>query len=255
MNEIFALERPEHDDIETNGRIFVQPDEDDYDHDHWEDKAESHAIIQGAMSSHLCKDNQEDLCTLAPQVERDPLTRLVESKHQLRNMIKDKTTGMTSLAKWNRLNKVITWISVCLVVAWLVGGIVGLYYWRTDHGRLGLLSILTLGFAFSILWVTTARRHDVFASTAAYAAVLVVFIGSTLQNADPANGASSTSSTTRRTRKIQPTRTYLTTSYEADYTVEKTYAITLIGGMFVIATMLLLAVILLQLRRRARIRL
>jgi thiamine phosphate synthase YjbQ (UPF0047 family) len=85
MNEIFALEKPEHDDIETNGRIFVQPDEDDYDHDHWEDKAESHAIIQGAMFSHLCKDNQEDLCTLAPQVKRDPLTRLVESKHQLRH--------------------------------------------------------------------------------------------------------------------------------------------------------------------------
>ncbi|KAG9880103.1 hypothetical protein KCV05_g19983, partial [Aureobasidium melanogenum] len=45
MTEILALERPEHDDIETNGRIFVQPDEDDYDHDHWQDKAESHAII------------------------------------------------------------------------------------------------------------------------------------------------------------------------------------------------------------------
>lgn len=250
MNEIFALERPEHDDIETNGRIFVQPDEDDYDHDHWQDKAESHAIIQGAMSVHLCKDNQKDLCTLAPQVERDPLTRLVESKHQLRNMIKDKTTGMTSLSKWKRLNKVITWISVCLVVAWLVGAIVGLFYWRSNHGRLFLLSILTLGFAFTILLITTARRHDVFASTAAYAAVLVVFIGSTLQSGNTPNGASSTSSI----KHILPTRTYLSASYEADYTLDKTYAITLMGGMFVVATVLLCAVVLLQLKRRARIR-
>ncbi|KAG9540087.1 hypothetical protein KCU79_g19266, partial [Aureobasidium melanogenum] len=131
MTEILALERPEHDDIETNGRIFVQPDEDDYEHDHWQDKAESHAIIQGAMALHLCEENRKDLCTLAPQVERDPLTRLVESKHQLRNMIKDKKTGMTSLSKWKRLNKVITWISVFLVVVWLVGAIVGLYFWQS----------------------------------------------------------------------------------------------------------------------------
>jgi hypothetical protein len=254
MNEIFALERPEHDDIETNGRIFVQPDEDDYDHDHWEAKAESHAIIQGAMSMHLCNNNQQDLCTLAPQVERDPLTRLVESKHQLRNMIKDKTTGMTSLSKWKRLNKIITWISVFLVVAWLVGAIVGLYFWKSDHGRLILLSVLTLGFAFSILWLTTARRHDVYASTAAYAAVLVVFIGSTLQNANPPDGASSTSTKTRVVKSVRPTRTYLAAGYETDYTSENTYAITLVGGMFVVATLLLCAVLLLQLRRRGRIR-
>ncbi|KAH0368233.1 hypothetical protein KCU65_g4142, partial [Aureobasidium melanogenum] len=227
MTEILALERPEHDDIETNGRIFVQSDEDGYDHDHWQDKAESYAIIQGAMSLHLCEENRKDLCTLAPQVERDPLTRLVESKHQLRNMIKDRKTGLTSLSKWNRLNKFITWISVCLVVVWLVGAIVGLYFWQSNHGRLILLSVLTLGFAFSILSLTTARRHDVFASTAGYAAVLVVFIGSTLQKAGPQSQASSTSSKIRMTRDLQPTRTYLATGLEIDYTSDKIYVITL----------------------------
>lgn len=255
MTEILALERPEHDDIETNGRIFVQPDEDDYDHDKWQEKAESHAIIQGAMSLHLCEENRKDLCTLAPQVERDPLTRLVESKHQLRNMIKDKTTGMTSLSKWNRLNKVITWISVCLVVAWLVGAIVGLHFWESNDGRLILLSVLTLGFAFSILSLTTARRHDVFASTAAYAAVLVVFIGSTLQNSGTQSQASSASNTTRTTRNLHPSRTYLASGFEIDHTSHKTYAITLMGGMLVVAGVVLCAVLLLQMRRRRRIRL
>ena len=250
MTEILALERPEHDDIETNGRIFVQPDKADYD---WQEEAESHAIIQGAMSLHLCDKYRADLCTLAPQVERDPLTRLVESKHQLRNMIKDKKTGMTSLSKWKRLNKFITWISVFLVVVWLVAAIVGLYFWRSNHGRLGLLSALTLGFAFSVLWLTTARRHDVFASTAAYAAVLVVFIGSTLQSAEPSNQPSSTSKKVV-TRNLQPTRTYLASGFEVDYTSDKTYAITLVGGMLAVASVLLCAVLLLQLRKR-RIRL
>ncbi|CAD0084079.1 unnamed protein product [Aureobasidium vineae] len=254
MNEILALERPEHDDIETNGRIFVQPDDDDYDPDHWQDKAESHAIIQGAMSMHLCEENRKDLCTLAPQVERDPFTRLVESKHQLRSMIKDKTTGMTSLSKWKRLNKVITWISVCVVVAWLVGAILGLFFWESNTGRLILLSVTTMGFAVSILWLTTARRHDVFASTAAYAAVLVVFIGSTLQGNGSQSAANATSSKTRATRYLQPTRTYLTSGFGTEYTSNNTYAVTLIGGMLVVTSVLLSALLLLQLRR-GRIRL
>ncbi|THW29858.1 hypothetical protein D6D23_00692 [Aureobasidium pullulans] len=255
MCEIFALERPERDDIETNGRIFVQPDEDDYDHDHWEAKADSHAIIQGAMALHLCKKNRKDLCTLAPQVERDPLTRLVESKHQLRSMIKDKTTGMISLSKWKRMNKVITWISVCLVVVWLVGAIVGLYCWRSDKGRLILLSVLTLGFAFSILWVTTARRHDIFASTAAYAAVLVVFIGSTLDTAGSKGTTSAKSSKTRLSRSLEPTRTYLASGFNIGQASDRTYAITMMGGMFVVAGVLLCALLLLQMRRRGHIRL
>lgn len=253
MTEILALERPEHDDIETNGRIFVQPDEDEYDHENWQEKAESHAIIQGAMSLHLCEENRKDLCTLAPQVERDPLTRLVESKHQLRNMIKDRTTGMTSLSKWNRLNKVITWISVCLVVAWLVGAIVGLYFWKSNTGRLILLSVLTLGFAFSILSLTTARRHDVFASTAAYAAVLVVFIGSALQNAGSQSQTSSTSNNTRTTRNLEPTRTYLASGFDVECTLNNKYVVTLVGGMLAVAGVLLCAVLLLQLRKRGRI--
>jgi hypothetical protein len=94
----------------------------------------------------------------------------------------------------------------------------------------------------------------VYASTAAYAAVLVVFIGSTLQSASPSNEASSTSSKTRVTRNIQPTRTYLAAGYETDYTLDTTYSVTLIGGMFVIAIMLLCAVLILQFRRRGRIR-
>lgn len=74
---------------------------------------------------------------------------------------------MVDPEKYKALTKAITWISVALVVAWLVGAIVGLYFWKSNHGRLILLSVLTLGFAFSILTLTTARRHDVFASTAA----------------------------------------------------------------------------------------
>jgi hypothetical protein len=45
---------------------------------------------------------------------------------------------------------------------------------------LGLLTVFTLLFAGSIGLLTNARRAEVFAATAAYAAVLVVFVSGDL---------------------------------------------------------------------------
>jgi hypothetical protein len=41
-------------------------------------------------------------------------------------------------------------------------------------------------FAVSVGWLTNAKRDQVFAATAAYAAVLVVFVGRTLGGTPPA---------------------------------------------------------------------
>ncbi len=75
------------------------------------------------------------------------------------------------LALSNRAYKFTEWcitiLSLLLVEAWIVGAIVGLYYWRNDHGRLILLSVLTLGFSLTLAVLTTARRQEIFASTAA----------------------------------------------------------------------------------------
>lgn len=86
MGEVFCFRSPEEGDVDTNGRIFTAVgQEDPAGYYKWRDTVEENAIIQGAMTTHL--NDEKDLCTLAPQAERDAVTRLIESRHQLRRMI------------------------------------------------------------------------------------------------------------------------------------------------------------------------
>lgn len=58
----------------------------------------------------------------------------------------------------------------------LVGAILALNYVQSQDWRVALTRIFTTLFAGSVGLLTTARRVEVFAATAAYAAVLVVFV-------------------------------------------------------------------------------
>jgi hypothetical protein len=49
---------------------------------------------------------------------------------------------------------------------------------RAILAAIGVLMVFTLLFAAAMSLLTKARRHELFAATAAYCAVLVVFIGS-----------------------------------------------------------------------------
>ena len=44
--------------------------------------------------------------------------------------------------------------------------------------KIAILLLFVLGFSVTILTMTQAKRHEAFAATAAYAAVLVVFLAS-----------------------------------------------------------------------------
>lgn len=74
-------------------------------------------------------------------------------------------------------------LSSVLSAILLFGSITSLYLVR-DHGALlDMLGAWTVLFAVSVGWLTNARRDQVFAATAAYAAVLVVFVSGTLDGA------------------------------------------------------------------------
>ena len=63
----------------------------------------------------------------------------------------------------------------------IIGAVTGLYKLRTkdDPVRLGMIAVFTALFATSLGLLTNAKRVEIFAATAAYAAVLVVFISGT----------------------------------------------------------------------------
>ena len=62
----------------------------------------------------------------------------------------------------------------------LFGAIFNLYYVVDDRKRLGLLAGYTIAFSVCIKLVTNAKRCEIFAACAAYAAVLVVFVSGNL---------------------------------------------------------------------------
>jgi hypothetical protein len=66
--------------------------------------------------------------------------------------------------------------NLVLAAVLLVGVTVNLYVVEKERTKLGLIAIYTLFFASGMMICTNVRRAEVFAATAAYAAVLVVFV-------------------------------------------------------------------------------
>lgn len=93
----------------------------------------------------------------------------------------------------------------------MIGAIVGLYWVRNPNAKLGIVSGLTVAFAGTLALFTNARRQDVFASTAAYAAVLVVFVSGNLATGT-SDLAGSTSSSTQSSIISARSSTLFTTS-------------------------------------------
>lgn len=75
-------------------------------------------------------------------------------------------------------------INVILVAVLLFGAICNLYYVTDEEKRLGLIAGYTASFAICVGFMTNARKSEVFASCAAYAGVLVVFISGNLGKRD-----------------------------------------------------------------------
>lgn len=74
-------------------------------------------------------------------------------------------------------------INLILAAALLFGAVLNLYYVTDERKRLGLIAGYTIAFAMCVGLVTKARKSEVFAACAAYAAVLVVFVSGSLGNA------------------------------------------------------------------------
>ena len=74
-------------------------------------------------------------------------------------------------------------INVMLAAILLFGAIFNLYFVANDQKRLSLIAGYTTAFASSIGLLTNARRSEIFSASAAYAAVLVVFVSGGLGNA------------------------------------------------------------------------
>lgn len=73
-SDVLSLSSPDRRPLKGTRRIFVPT------YDVEKGTAKGAAMITGHMDKHLDKKNEGDLCVLAPPVERDRLTRLLEGR-------------------------------------------------------------------------------------------------------------------------------------------------------------------------------
>ena len=75
-----------------------------------------------------------------------------------------------------RLQIAVGALNAIIAAILLFGAICNLYYVPSEKKRLALIALYTILFATCVGLLTRAKRPEVFAAGAAYAAVLVVFV-------------------------------------------------------------------------------
>lgn len=94
----------------------------------------------------------------------------------------DGRTTYTSEAAISRFAAI---LSTLLAAVLLFGAIISLYVVKSEKALLGMLSAWTVLFAACVGLLTNASRNQIFAATAAYAAVLVVSVSGNLGGTIP----------------------------------------------------------------------
>jgi hypothetical protein len=98
--------------------------------------------------------------------------------------VKKKTTSIAKNGTEHIKEQHILWtvgaINTVAAAVLLIGAIVALHFTNRAGARLGLIAAFTALFALSVMVLTNAKRAEIFAATAAYAAVLVVFVSGDL---------------------------------------------------------------------------
>jgi len=84
-------------------------------------------------------------------------------------------SGSLAYTSEKRLACFVAVLSTILAAVLLVGAIILLYNVQSQNWRMAIIAIFMV-FAATVGLLTSARRAEIFAATAAYAAVLVVFV-------------------------------------------------------------------------------
>ncbi|PMD35918.1 hypothetical protein L207DRAFT_434472, partial [Hyaloscypha variabilis F] len=107
---------------------------------------------------------------------------------QFRSPLPDQCSRRTTYTSERSVSQFVAIFSTVLAAVLLFGAIISLYIVQNKHALLGMLSGWTVLFAACVGLLTNARRDQIFGATAAYTAVLVVFISGNLGGAPSATG-------------------------------------------------------------------
>jgi hypothetical protein len=124
-----------------------------------------------------------DFVALRPARERDNLSQFLHKYGGYASFLSQSSCNSAISVHYfseQRISQIVTIIGVLTSAVLLIGAIVSLYVVRRPSVRLGMIAGFTVLFALSVALFTNARRVEIFTATAAYAAVLVVFVSGNL---------------------------------------------------------------------------
>lgn len=128
-------------------------------------------------------DDQDDLVSLRETAHRDLLSETLLNHWPLPTKDLRVNTDEAAKARYfdgKILVRCLSIFSVLVAAVLLVGSIVTLYFVQKPGTKLALVIIFIVLFAGALGLMTNANRDSVFGGTAAYAAVLVVFVSGNL---------------------------------------------------------------------------
>ncbi|KAH0541718.1 hypothetical protein FGG08_003810 [Glutinoglossum americanum] len=132
----------------------------------------------GGRSAHIL-DDSDDLIALRTPMGQDRMTKLVR-EHLGIFFQTSPPDGHIANVSDRGISRFVAWFSVVLAAVLLIGAIASLYVVQSPNWRLGMIASFTVLFAICVGLLTNAMRAEVFGATAAYAAVLVVFVSGNL---------------------------------------------------------------------------
>ncbi|KAI0102158.1 hypothetical protein GGR51DRAFT_562829 [Nemania sp. FL0031] len=158
QSQIAQLRRPNKRVLETLRHWFKRPE----------------PMLGGEAKKYL--DDENDLVALKTSEELDYLSQFLR-RHWTVNT-ESTRDGRAKIGRFNERSVSLATSVITIVVAafLLIGSITGFYFVQSDIVKLALIAAFTSVFALSLVLITNARRAEIFAATAAYAAVLVVFV-------------------------------------------------------------------------------
>lgn len=195
QNQVAALEAPKSRTFDVALNLFHNDTSDKFGH-----PKRRKPLLAGLSEGRLGEGNRRDLVAVRRPTGKDPLSQFLQNHWMfkvrssqstsgfpvsscvyLSNQERPKTTRVTDDTEHieeNHVAWVAAGINTVIAAILLLGAIVVLRLSKEENTQLGLIAMFTVLFAASVGILTNARRAEIFAATAAYAAVLVVFVSS-----------------------------------------------------------------------------
>ncbi|KAH8885875.1 hypothetical protein GQ53DRAFT_658951 [Thozetella sp. PMI_491] len=139
---------------------------------HWFSKPEP--MLGGEAKRFL--DDENDLVSLKPPAEIDYLSQFLRRHWRVKTELTRDGRFKIGRFEDSSISLAVSAITIVVAAIFLIGSITGFYFVSNDVAKLAMIAAFTTAFALCISVMTNARRAEIFAATAAYAAVLVVFV-------------------------------------------------------------------------------